>query len=258
VAGQPLNILSTGDSWFDYPLDGPLPGQTDIIAQLPALLNPQPQILNLAHYGLATTTLLGTAKREMLVEQLNDADNGKFDAILFSGGGNDLAGDLFRFWIRSTLQENDDPATATNQATFADIIGIVTAAYEDLVSIRDAYNLAVPIFVHGYDFAIPDGRPAYCLGPWLYPSLKDRGWMTGLTPADLARGGAVVKALLVQFNQMLVGLAGRYANIVVVPTQGTLAAESDWANELHPTPAGFGQMAAKFAAALQSRFPGRS
>jgi hypothetical protein len=81
--------------------------------------------------------------------------------------------------------------------------------------------------------------------------------MTGLTPADLARGGAVVKELLLQFNQMLLGLTRKYDEIIVVPTQGTLTAETDWANELHPTRAGFGQMAAKFATALRTKFPGR-
>jgi hypothetical protein len=30
---------------------------------------------------------------------LQEPKNGKFDAILFSGGGNDLVGDQFRLWL---------------------------------------------------------------------------------------------------------------------------------------------------------------
>jgi hypothetical protein len=45
-------------------------------------------------------------------------------------------------------------------------------------------------------------------------------------------------------------------DFTVVPTQGTLAKE-DWANELHPYPKGFGKLAQKFLAALQSYFHGR-
>jgi hypothetical protein len=257
VAPGPLNIIATGDSWFNYPLNNGLPGDTDIIAQLPSLLRPQTQILNLAHYGDATTAILGTSKRAVFVEQLNDAANGRFDAILFSGGGNDLIGDAFRFWLRDALSEDDDPATAMNGSTFNDIISIVVAAYQDLIAIRDAYDMDVPIFIHGYDFAYPDNRGAYCIGPWLYPSLVSRGWMNGLAAAQVARGAAAVRAFMLAFNAQLEALTAR-PNVILVATQGTLQSEQEWANELHPTPGGFAKMAAKFAAALEAKFPGRA
>jgi len=257
AAPGPLNIIATGDSWFNYPLNNGLPGDTDIIAQLPSLLRANTQILNLAHYGDATTAILGTSKRAIFVEQLNDAANGHFDAILFSGGGNDLIGDAFRFWLRDALSADDDPTTAMNDSTFNDIIAIVSSAYQDLIAIRDAYDMNVPIFVHDYDFAYPDGRGAYCIGPWLYPSLVSRGWMNGLAAAQVARGAAVVQAFMLAFKAMLTELTAR-PKVILVATQGTLQNEQEWANELHPNPAGFGKMAAKFAAALEAEFPGRA
>jgi hypothetical protein len=221
------------------------------------MLRPQTQILNLAHFGDATTAILGTSKRATFIEQLNHPANGHFDAILFSGGGDDLIGDAFRFWLRDALSDGDDPSTAMNAGTFNDIISVVGAAYQDLITIRDAYDMNVPIFIHGYDFAYPDGRGAYCIGPWLYPSLASRGWMNSLAAAQVARGAAAVKAFMLAFNATLAALTIR-PKVILVPTQGTLQSEQEWANELHPTPEGFGKMAAKFAAALEAEFPGRA
>jgi len=254
----PLNIIATGDSWFNYPLNNGLPGDTDIIAQLPSMLRPGTNILNLAHYGEATTAILGTTKRAEFLAQLNDPANGKFDAILFSGGGNDLIGDPFRFWLRDALSDADDPKTAMNQDSFNNIIAIVREAYQDLIAIRDAYNEEVPIFLHDYDFAYPDGRPAYCIGPWLYPSLVSRKWMSSQALAQVQRGAAVVRSFMLSFHAMLAQLASDWPNVILVETQGTLQSEQEWDNELHPKPPGFGKMAAKFAAALQAKFPGRA
>ncbi|HVA51602.1 MAG TPA: hypothetical protein VNH11_35000 [Pirellulales bacterium] len=56
---------------------------------------------------------------------------------------------------------------------------------------------------------------------------------------------------------MLLGLAGNAANnFILVNTQGTLK-PGDWANELHPYPDGFKQLAGHFVQALQARFPGQ-
>jgi hypothetical protein len=66
-----------------------------------------------------------------------------------------------------------------------------------------------------------------------------------------------VKTILVQFRAMLQRLASDPAhNMVLVETQGTLA-PGDWANELHPTGAGFARIAAHFRAALAARFAHR-
>ena len=65
VAPQPaLTLLAVGDSWFDYPLigNGPIPSDTDVIAQLRGLGTPKPIILNVAHFGDATTDEIGTAQ----------------------------------------------------------------------------------------------------------------------------------------------------------------------------------------------------
>ncbi|WP_250516148.1 SGNH/GDSL hydrolase family protein [Caballeronia sp. INDeC2] len=250
-AREPLILVGDGDSWFDYPLPDPLHA-TDVLQALKHTGDPAPLILKLAHYSDATTTLLGVNKRNRLIEQLKDKANGPVDALLFSGGGNDVVGDQFRFWLRDANAVGDDPAQGVDIRRLADIFGVVESAYVDLIRIRDEFAPRAPIFVHAYDFAIPTGTPAcHFAGPWLRPSLVDRGW------PDLAPGTLIVKTILVQFRAMLLRLASDPANnMALVETQGTLAPD-DWANELHPTGAGFGKIAARFRAALAARFANR-
>lgn len=250
-APAPLNLIGDGDSWFDYPLPDPLHA-TDVLEALKDTGNPAPMILKLAHYSDATTTLLGVNKRNRLIAQLQDKGNGHIDALLFSGGGNDVVGDQFRFWLHDASAVGNDPARGVDNQRLADIFGVVESAYLDLIRIRDQFAPHAPIFVHAYDFAIPNGISAcHLAGPWLRPSLVDRGW------PDLAPGTLIVRTILIQFRAMLERLASDPANnVVLVETQGTLAPD-DWANELHPTGAGFGKIAARFRAALAARFANR-
>ncbi|MQQ99193.1 SGNH/GDSL hydrolase family protein [Glaciimonas soli] len=252
-AGQhlPLNLIAQGDSWFDYPLPVPVINQSDIVAHLKRLPAMVPEVLSVAQYGESAEDMLGVKKIHDLFDQFNDPANGKFDAILFSGGGNDLVGNQFRLWLNDALAANDDPANGLNDSRIAAIFGVVRAGYEDLMLARDKVDPTIPIFAHSYDFAIPSGIGIVCVGPWLRLGLDDRGW----TNQIFAR--TIVKDLLLQFNSMLDDFAADPANnFVHVQTQGTLS-DTQWANELHPTPIGFAAITAKFVDALRSRFPGR-
>ncbi|WP_256081873.1 SGNH/GDSL hydrolase family protein [Massilia sp. YIM B04103] len=249
AAPQPLNLIAQGDSWFDYPL--PFPGASDVIAHLRNVPK-GPEILSLAHHGEAAESMLGVKKLHELLRELRDPQNGHFDAILFSGGGNDLAGDQFRLWVRDAVSAGSDPAQGLLQPRVDGVLAVVRAAYEDLAQARDRIDASIPIFVHSYDFALPDGKGVCGAGPWLQPGLLDRGWEA------LADGQVIVRELLSQFSALLDELQTRHANFIHVKTQGTLGAH-DWANELHPTPGGFARITQKFLEALRAwpAFQGR-
>jgi hypothetical protein len=261
AAANPLNLLADGDSWFDYPLGSGVPGvHTDIIAQLRTQL-PNALILNLAHAGDATTTIMGVSKFRVLEGLLTNPAHGGFDAILFSGGGDDLVGEQFRFWLNDAAKTGHDPAQAINNAALNDIIGVVETAYRDLAALRNrAGNPGVPIITHAYDFATPDGRGACTLGPWLLPSLQSRGWMRDpFNRSDLPIGQNITRQMLLRFDILMQTLErDPYLNLIYVRTQGTLSpGPAQWDNELHPNPNGFAAVAAKFKQAIQARFPGR-
>lgn len=245
----PLNLLAQGDSWFDYPL--PPLSHSDVIAHLKSA--PQsPSILSLAHHGEAAEDMLGVQKLHRLIEQLDTGpEDPPYDAVLFSGGGNDLAGDQFRIWLADSASVGGNPANGLRQARVNGILAVVQAAYEDLIAARDKISLKqgrpIPIFAHSYDFAVPTGVGVCGAGPWLKPGLDDRGW-TG------AAGAAIVKSLLQQFAQMLDGLQASSVDFHHVRTQGMLSA-NQWDNELHPTPGGFSAIAAAFVFELRKVFP---
>ncbi|MGG1947362.1 hypothetical protein AB1286_21670 [Trinickia sp. NRRL B-1857] len=259
---KPLNLLAVGDSWFDYPVpsQGHLP--TDVIVSLARLLDLDPAPLKLAHYGDATTTLLGTTKRDRLVNTLQEDAHAPFDAILFSGGGNDLVGDAFRFWLNDAASVAGDPARAVNEGALSEIMSIVKRAYVDLIDVRNRYAPHAYLFLHQYDFVTPTDT-SVCdrlVGPWLYPSFADRGWTTfEVDRRFFKEGRAIVARILRRFAAMLVELLAMPGadNIVIVDTQGTLNPDTDWANELHPTHDGFAKIAEKFRQALQSVFKDR-
>ncbi|HEY6873209.1 MAG TPA: hypothetical protein VI298_10835 [Geobacteraceae bacterium] len=252
AAPSPLVMLAHGDSWFDYPLDGNSVtlGTTDVIAKLGAMGNFNPVILNLSHHGDATTDEMSLPKQQRMIEALQDSDNwmgsGKPDAILFSGGGNDIAGDQFCIFLDYAMPGS----TGLDAARFQRVLGLVEASYLDLFAFRDKYAPGVPVYGHCYDFPIPNGVHPICAGPWLKPSLDFTGW-------NVTQGTAIIKQALTEFKNLLVRLASDPANnFKLVDTQGLLAPD-DWANELHPYPNGFKAIAERFVDTLRISFPGR-
>ncbi len=194
--------------------------------------------------------MLGVAKRQRIIDNLKDPDNGEFDALLFSGGGNDIAGDQFCLWLLDFVA-GTNPAAAVDIQRLADMLGVVEAAYVDLIKIRDSIIPNCVIFLHAYDFAQPTGQGVCGLGPWLKPSLDLRGW------TDFAAAAEIVKEVLQAFDKLLAQLEQQNRNVVYVRTQGTLLPATDWANELHPTDQGFNKIAAVFLQALRRKFPDR-
>jgi len=240
---QPLNLYAGGDSWFDYPL--PAFQHTDVMAQLPGVSARPPFILNLAHHGDEARDKLGVQQRQRIEYSLTHPEHGPFDAILFSGGGNDTVGDQFCLWLNDAAGTN--PTHPLNLPRLNHVIDVVRSAYEDLISIRDRLFPLIPVFIHGYDFAIPTGISVCGFGPWLKPSLEYRHWTNQTINTQ------IVHACLLQFDALMQQIEKAHKNVIYVRTQGTLGA-SDWSNELHPNPAGFAQIAKKFLAALRARF----
>lgn len=267
---RPPHIIAIGDSWFDFPLC------TDIMRLLIANW-PDPKPLSLAHFGQTSGGILGLARKSKLIEQLQNKKNGKFDAILISAGGNDLAGDPFRIWLKSFSENARIEADAINPEHVKSIIAVVRAAYEDLIEIRD--NAArdgltdgkIPIFAHSYDFAIPSGIPAIetIAGPWLLPGLVDRGWTRDNVEKKQIDRRKIIKLLLEEFAKMLDSIEDpepdpTKKSFIHIKTQGTLFDNKGnwdsgmWHDEMHPTKEGFKKIVRKFVEAIFVRFPKRS
>jgi hypothetical protein len=244
VAKKPvLRLLAEGDSWFKYRI-----GRTNVIDRLQELIDLP--IANMAHAGFEVRQMLALKERSEIRKRLSeDAPDGQpWDAMLFSGGGNDIVGDELCLWLRQYKMGMSAPE-CIDALRFAAVATIIEAGYRDLIAIRDELSPDTLLFFHQYDFAPPNGKGVCGVGPWLRPSLLFRGIPREIQPD-------VVKILLSEFAQMQARITAGSKD-VVVQTQGTFPDSSRiwWENELHPTEAGFKAIATKFQAALKSRFP---
>ena len=243
----PLQVFAEGDSWFDYPV--PFFGG-GVIPRLEKQLGVP--ILNLAKAGDEVRYMLGVKERKLLIEQFTRGcpAGGPWDAMLFSGGGNDIVDNPMALWVRD-FNANVPPAALIHQARFDAALALVRAGYEDLIGLRDSLSPQTRLFFHGYDFAIPDGRKICHLGPWLKPTFDLRGFPTQKSRFD------VTKILLQQFAAMLQSLES-HAQVTFINGQGTLAPQpSSWHNELHPAKDGFNAFATLFHKTLKAAFPNR-
>ena len=249
AATQPLQVFAEGDSWFEYPV--PLFGG-GIIKRLEKRLGVP--ILNLAKAGDEVRFMLGVKERQIIGEQFVDGcpAGGPWEAMLFSGGGNDIVDNPMALWIRD-FDPTKTPAQQIHQPRLDAALAIVRAGYEDLVAMRNALSPTTHLFFHAYDFAIPDGRKVCHLGPWLQPTFVLRKF------PDLASRAAVTKVMLQQFAAIMQSVAAANPGTVTfINGQGTLApVASSWHNELHPSRDGFNAFADLFHARLKQVFPGK-
>jgi hypothetical protein len=247
----PLDFLVLGDSWFDYPIDDQFPNpfdHYDIIAQLQNHGTPEPNVLRFAYYGWPMTTIMGLAQQQQIIDALNDPDDwtsGKPDAILISGGGDDIVGDPFVIYL--------DYKYGGLSERFQGVLDSIQASYRALFQLRDNNAPGTPIIGHCYDYAIPNGKGVINLGPWLKPSLDFAGY------GDPAEARGIVKTAIDRFHDMMQQLASDpHNNFTLVDTRGTIKPSDGWANEIHPYTQGFIDLATKkFIPALNELFPGR-
>ncbi|MBI3796384.1 MAG: hypothetical protein HY268_05350 [Deltaproteobacteria bacterium] len=240
-----FRIFAEGDSWFDYPSPG-----GGVVTHLGKLLK-KAEILNLAHAGDALRQMLSPPQRGEIEERLDQGQRRgmPFDALLFSGGGNDIVGDQFSRWLLP-FTPGATASDLIDTVSFGAMLTVLERGYSDLSDIRKRHSESTTIFVHGYDYAKPTGKGVCWFGPWLRPSLEARGIV------DPQLQFAVVKEILVRFRAMLQNLVASLPNFVYVETQGLLPPTATWwENEIHPTPRGFEKIAVAFKDALVTRFP---
>jgi hypothetical protein len=148
-------------------------------------------------------------------------------------------------WNHEILSGIIDTRVATAHQTLA-------AAINRLC--REQLGHVLPIVVHGYDYLVPDGRGILggwwlLPGPWLQPAFHDK-----LFP-NLHVNTAMMRDVINALNKMLSTLhtVSTLENIHYLDLRGTLSSElihhayqDSWANELHPTDAGFAKVAHVF------------
>jgi hypothetical protein len=159
-------------------------------------------------------------------------------AFMLSGGGNEIAGedDFLRILAEPEQCSNAQSVGECYEPGQPDgVLGRIAAAYRGVILQFRAYNKTATVFTHNYDNCWPTGRGFFGPGEWL-----KRPMDVAQVPDGLPR--PLFADLLRRLGELQKELARDPSLMPMVPiaTAGTMPDEERmWANELHPTPAGF-------------------
>lgn len=231
AADDRVKLVAEGDSWFDYP------PSLDLLDNLKR--DYKYKIYKLAEAGDTLENLVyGTEYRRsdfgrkppQILLALRAIEKYKPKAVLFSGGGNDVAGDEFASYLN---HYDGIPASPLRPEVVDYMFGEVFPRMLDHF-LNKVWQVApnLPVVAHGYGYARPTGRAVINLpfgfrfiGPWLRPALA----MKNISPA---MGRVLIEKLIDRYNAILEGLDAENAHFHHVDFRD-LISDDDWKDELH-------------------------
>jgi hypothetical protein len=244
---RPEVLVAEGDSWFDY-----LPG-TDIIDCLQSYYG-----YSIHSYAKAGDTLenmiYGTNINKRferispsIITVLSGLGEVKPKIFLFSGGGNDIAGDEFE----SYLNHKDSGLPAVRMEFMTNMINVVFRKYfKDLIAKVAAVSPNTHIVVHGYGHTVPTGEGVDFFGftfggPWMRPALAKKGIFDPIEQRNSAF------MLIDKYNEMLNDLALTHNKFHHIDLRDMLDPDQDWVNELHLRNSAYARVAQRIHEAIK-------
>jgi hypothetical protein len=237
---QAPSALAIGDSWFWYI------NQTLLLA----LVNHKrtsadhAAIRLLGFNGARLSEYIGSGKfASAIQQQLKPGFREGYSEFYISGFGNDAVDQAFA--LLDNCSGIDDPVKCVGVDRLENLLRTVSQGLTSLIqTIRWAYRdttMLQPIFLNGYDYAVPDGRGV---------SGQNGGWIAKVmdrvgVDRDLEFRKRVVKRVVDAMNdEVLAELHAPGKHVHHIDARGTLSTnpahyKQDWENELHPTSAGF-------------------
>jgi hypothetical protein len=248
----PIKILSQGDSWFSI---GALPPWSTSNILMELTFSSNVAIVTCAEPGQELANMASQATNSTFISLIKGPCVTQFNAILISGGGNDMIDAVANGLLLSKANWTSNPAPQryVSQSKLAAFATALTASFTSILTLRDAgINKNVPLYLHSYDYSTPrNAGVGFDLGPWLYPAMTTAGipeneWV------DVAR------YLIDQMANTYSSVSKLAPNIFLVDTRGTLVPAAlntcgvcnNWENEIHPTPSGYSRLAAVWESKL--------
>jgi lysophospholipase L1-like esterase len=253
--------LAQGDSWFAF---GAIPPWSTSNLLLQTTLSRPSVVVDCARPGTELSHMTDTSTNREFLNLLNGNVAWRWDAILMSGGGNDII-DVSQVpptadkSLRILLASNEWLAASNGPTRYFSAEGWNTfAAHMEsvlnlLLQQRDKkINADVPLLLHTYDYVTPRNAGAKFLGfpvvgPWLYRAMND------IYKIPSQDWNALADLLIDQLANLWIGLGQKYAtkkvqivdtrNTLVRAQAGTTGNSNDWENEIHPNPNGYVKLA---------------
>jgi hypothetical protein len=242
-------LVAEGDSWFQYS-----PAGTDILAclrnhhdyDIDEFAKGGDTLENMI-YGTDITSEFNQVPPS-LKRVLKRMGELKPKVFLFSGGGNDIAGETLESYLNhqesglTTLRV--DYMNAVIQTTFRKY-------FEDLIRRGAEVSPDTYIIIHGYGYPKATGKGVKVLGvnfsgPWILPAFAKK------RVSDKATQQAILDRLIDTYNDMLQGLMVQHPKFRYVDLRGMLDRDQDWANELHPKNSAFARIAKRIHEEIQT------
>ena len=249
-------LVAEGDSWFEFPL------RSHVVRELRRLGYAVREVADHSH----TLQFMATSPHQKaeFVDKLRTVEKNRQRpaAIVLSGGGNDFV-DI----LPSLLNEYHPETPALNQHAVDDFQKNHLRRYYKIwleyitKSCLEVFGEdgLVPILIHGYAYAVPDGRGVPFVGHWLRKEFRAKGHISR------AQNTKTIATLIDKFNDMICRLPeeDRFKHVHYVNLRNTLSNDLtredgkrkyklDWGDELHPTNEGFSKVAAEFSKTIDN------
>ncbi len=230
-----LRLVAEGDSWFQYPII--LQDTLDQLYKCYAIRS----------FAEAGDTLENYLKEKEYLDAIGEEG---VEFFLVSGGGNDVLGDQFQYFLRETPDNADGtPRKYLNQKMF-DQLDRLDALYTQMFNeLFDRYP-DLHILVHCYDYLIPvdtDIPANKKKSSWTGKHMIEKG----IVPQEERE--ELIRFIVDEFAGRLATLAQKSEfkdRVTFVDTRG-LVPRTLWFDEIHPTNAGYQIVADKFIGEIE-------
>lgn len=223
-----LRIVAEGDSWFQYPI------------LLQDTLDQLYKAYAIRSFAEAGDTLANYLKKKEYLKAIGDEEATIF---LVSGGGNDVLGDEFKFFLRKAPDTGDSTPKRYLSDKFFETMTTLSNQYDEMFTeLLDKYQ-DLHIMVHCYDYIIPvDTKATPNKQSWSGKHMIAKG----IKPQ--AEREKLIHFILDEFASRLTVLVNKPKfkdKVTFVDTRG-LVDRNTWFDEIHPTNAGFQLVGDKF------------
>lgn len=251
LATTPM-ILSEGDSWFSTPLYYNLVDWLEVRA-------PNAVFMRMENSGDLALDMFSGGNLRSISSRLKAFE---FDVLLLSAGGNDFVDRFLRDAFKNSAPMS--PEAALERVVTTGRYEEVLRAYQRMLDAAFKARPSLCVITHSYDYPRLMGEPAELsveqigLVALFKRSIGD--WITKYVRHVLATEALqreFAKRLIdAFFERVLTPLKTQYGDSLdVVDFRGLLTQDEQWNDEMHPSGAGFEDLARVFRAALRAALP---